>query len=277
MSILFSGDFHAGVAGELSAITKRSLIKKYGEEMYSRIKYHIILGDGGFMWPNNQNGDRFNYKALKIRPFPIFCVMGNHEPVLGMNDLEETDAGIGEKVIKINDNPFVAYLKRGEIYNIEGLKILVLGGALSTDKEDRIEGKSWWRKEYWTEDEKQYILTLINAENKFDLVISHTGPDRINRTLFECIKGEGSMKFKDEVAFLNDKIDKRIYFREWWCGHFHQYRFYYDAEKKCGYQYLYKTTKIVEKKRMRLLFTAKNSVIMTGVESMYALNYYTIN
>ena len=265
MAILISGDFHAGAAGELSAITKRSLIQKYGEEMYSRIKCHIILGDGGFMWPNNQNTDRFNYKALKIRPFPVFCVMGNHDPVLGMNDLEETDAGIGEKVIKINDNPFVAYLKRGKIYNIEGLKILVLGGALSTDKADRIEGKSWWRKEYWTEDEKQYVLTLINAENKFDFVFSHTGPDRINRKLFECINGEESGKFKDEVAFLNDEIEKKIYFREWWCGHFHQNRFYCDAETKRGYQYLYKMTKIVEKNDDEIVIYSENTGNNDGI------------
>jgi hypothetical protein len=259
MAILFSGDFHAGELGELSVITKRKLIQKYGKEMFSRIKYHIILGDGGFMWPNNQKTDRFHYKVLSARLFPIFCVIGNHEPILGMTNLTEVDVGIGEKVYQINDNPFVAYLKRGEIYNIDGLKILVLGGALSTDKDDRREGKSWWRKEYWTEDEKQYVLTLIKTENKFDLVISHTGPDRINRKLFESIMGEESKKFKDEVAFLNDKIGKEIYFREWWCGHFHQNLYYVDKQKNRGYQYLYKMTKIVEKQNNEIVIYSENA------------------
>jgi len=77
MSILFSGDFHAGGVGELSVITKKSLIQKYGKEMFSRIKYHIILWDGGFMWLNNQNTDKYNYKSLNARPFPVFCVIGN--------------------------------------------------------------------------------------------------------------------------------------------------------------------------------------------------------
>jgi 3-oxoacid CoA-transferase subunit A len=259
MGILFSGDFHAGEVGELQVITRKSLIQKYGNEMFSRIKYHIILGDGGFMWQNNQNTDRVNYQMLNFRPFPILCVIGNHEPILGMNDLEEVDIGIGEKVYKINDKPFTAYLKRGKAYNIEGLKILVLGGALSVDKKDRKAGKTWWEKEYWTEDEKKNVMRFIETENEFDFVISHTGPDSINRGLFESIEGETSKKFNDEVAFLNDMIEKKISFREWWCGHWHQNLFHYDTEKNRGYQYLYKMTKIIERNNDGIVIYSENT------------------
>jgi len=246
MSILFSGDFHVGSRGELHSITKKTLIKRYGREKYNGIRYHIILGDVGFMWPDNRKTDLFIYKVLAHRPFPVLCVIGNHEPILGMSDVPETDIGIGETVYQINDEPFVAYLKRGKIYTIDGVKILVLGGALSVDRASRIPNKTWWEKEYWTAQEKQDLLKLLEIENTFDYVISHTGPHHINKQLFECIT-LSNKKFHDEVAFLNDEIHDGIQFREWWCGHFHEDEYYFDIKKRHGYQYLYRSTRILEK------------------------------
>jgi len=143
MSILLSGDFHANADKELFLITQKVLVEKYGQAQYDTIKYHIILGDGGFMWPGGEENEKIHYFALSQRPFPILCVMGNHDPVLGHTDLSEIDIGIGEKVIVVNkEKPFVAYFKRGRVYTIENKKFLVLGGALSIDKEFRKPGKS---------------------------------------------------------------------------------------------------------------------------------------
>jgi hypothetical protein len=247
MAILFSGDFHANALNELNSITKKSLIHKYKKEKYEGIKYHIILGDGGFLWPGNHKADLYNFEVLACRPFPVLCVIGNHEPILGIDNLPETDIGIGEKVVQIEANPFVAYLKRGKVYTIDGLKMLVLGGALSIDKKFRQPDKSWWKREYWSADEKRDILKMLETENEFDCVLSHTGPNRVNQMLLERIMGNNSNKFIDEVAFLNDEIEKRIQFHEWWCGHFHENMYHYDKEKGRGYQYLYKSTKILDR------------------------------
>ena len=54
MSILFSGDFHGNAMNELNLIRKDALMEKYGQEKYSSIKCHIILGDGVFMWWKNK-------------------------------------------------------------------------------------------------------------------------------------------------------------------------------------------------------------------------------
>jgi hypothetical protein len=251
MSILFSGDFHADSRGELDLITEEALLVKYGEEIYSNIKYHIILGDGGFMWPHNVERDKYNYKMLGKRPFPVLCVLGNHEPIYGMKNIPEADIGIGEAVYKIKSKPFVAYLKRGKVYIIDGIKFLVLGGALSIDKYRRIPNVTWWEKEYWDEQEKNDLFTLLESENTFDCVISHVGPCRMNKKLFSLgdsrWPSRDDDKFYDEVGFLNDKIHRRIQFREWWCGHWHEDRYYYNKNSKRGYQYLYRTTKIIEK------------------------------
>jgi 3-oxoacid CoA-transferase subunit A len=247
MSILFSGDFHASARVEIDLISKDILIKKYGHERYNGIKYHIILGDGGFMWPHNKEKDVRNYEILAKRHFPILCVVGNHEPIYGMKNIPEADIGIGETVYKINAEPFTAYLKRGKVYTIDGIKFLVLGGALSIDKDDREPNKTWWELEYWTEKEKQDVFKLLEADNQFDIVISHTGSHNMNLKLFQKNHWVFSGKFYDEVAFLNDEIHDRIHFREWWCGHFHEDECFFDIKKKRGYQYLYRSTRILEK------------------------------
>jgi len=246
MSVLLSGDFHANAANEITEITKKALIKKYSEK-YIDIFYHIILGDAGFNWIGNRKADLYNYEILAYRPFPVLCVQGNHEPFYGMSDLPEVDIGIGETVYKINDEPFVAYLKRGKIYTIDGVKFLVLGGALSIDIADRIPVLSWWKQEYWSEKEKKELFKLLKKDNTFDFVLSHTGPHHVNQKLFDDGTTFFGGKFLDEVALLNDKIHERIKFKEWWCGHWHRNQYYYDEEAKLGYQYLYKKTKILKK------------------------------
>jgi 3-oxoacid CoA-transferase subunit A len=245
MSVLFSGDFHANALNELSCITKNTLIEKYGQKKYDDIRYHIILGDGGFLWPGNQKTDQHNYNAFAYRPFPVLCVIGNHEPILGRSYVPERDIGIGETVYLINEKPFVAYLKRGKIYNIDGFRFLVLGGALSIDKDNRIPGRSWWENEYWTEQEKQDVFKLLESEKIFDCVLSHTGPNRVNKKIFKA--SEYSSKIiHDEVARLNDQIDDQIQCRKWWCGHWHQ-DVYYESSENREYYYLYKDTKILDR------------------------------
>jgi len=246
MSILISGDFHNNDDRELSLINKNALIQKYQQEKYDEIKYHIILGDAGFLWPGSERYESINYYSLSFRPFPILCVIGNHDPVLGRKDLKEIDIGIGEKVIVVRKkDPFIAYLKRGKVYNIENKKFLVLGGALSIDKEFRIPGRSWWEEEYWSEKEKKDVLFMLKKENHFDYVLAHTGPSRIN----ERIKSPNrAIKFPmifDKVAALNEKIDSKITCKQWFCGHLHVDNYYYCQNLNRGYQYLYRKTALM--------------------------------
>jgi len=246
MSILLSGDFHANANHELPLITQETLVKKYGQDQYDTIKYHIILGDGGFLWPGAEENERINYQTLSQRPFPILCVMGNHDPVLGRPDLPEIDLGIGEKVIMVNkENPFVAYLKRGKVYTIENSTFLVLGGALSIDKEFRKPNKSWWKQEYWSEEEKTNLFYMLEKNSNFDYVLSHTGPSRINVTMSPFRRLGIMPAFFDEVAALNEQIDGKITCKQWFCGHWHKDKYFQDPNLQRGYQYLYRTTALL--------------------------------
>jgi len=247
MSILISGDFHANASKELLIITKEALIKKYQQDKYESINYHIILGDAGFLWPGNEKHEAINFWALSQRPFPVLCVVGNHDPVLGRSDLPEVDIGIGEKVIMIkNTKPIVAYLKRGKVYNLENHKFLVLGGALSIDKEIQQDNNTWWKQEYWSKTEETKLFNMIKKDNHFDYVVSHTGPNRINETIDPLHKVGLLPWFFDEVAALNEKIDCKITCKQWFCGHWHRDHHYYCKNLNRGYQYLYKKTALLE-------------------------------
>jgi len=246
MSILLSGDFHDDARGELAFLTREYLLERYNDELFREINYHIILGDSGFLWPGQDQREALILEKLSKRPFPVLCVIGNHEPVLGRPDLPEIDIGIGEKVILANEkNPLLVFLKRGKVYNIENLKFLVLGGALSIDKMFRIPNLSWWEKEYWTEEEKAELFALLEKDNSFDFVLSHTGPNKINKKVFAHNGAAYHMKYHDKVAELNEKIDSRISCRQWFCGHWHQVFYHYDNELKRGYQYLYYETALM--------------------------------
>jgi len=253
MAILLSGDFHSGVRSEINIIEKEALLSCHGKELYDKIKYHVILGDAGFLWPKREKRDKDNFKILSERKFPILCVMGNHDPVYGRKDLPEEDIGIGNKVIVINrENPFIAYLKRGKIYTIDGYKILVLGGALSIDKDRRIEGESWWKEEYWSDKEKEDIFELLKDENEFDFVFSHTGPNNINRELASSLEPDSSDKLSDEVGELNEQIDKKIKHSGWFCGHWHcdyvDEKSLEENRLKKKYIYMYTFTLIINEK-----------------------------
>jgi len=246
MAILFSGDFHANAKGELEYISEETLLKKYKEDLYKKINYHIILGDAGFLWPGNEKEEIANYHELAKRPFPVLYVVGNHDPVLGRSDLPEVDIGIGEKVVQVKKNkPFTAYLKRGKIYNIENLKFLVLGGALSIDKAYRTLGRSWWEQEYWSINEKTAIFNLLENENIFDYVLAHTGPSRINRAV-NNVDASFIPKAKDEVSALNETINEKITCKRWFCGHWHKDVYYLDKNTGKGYQYLYQQTALLD-------------------------------
>jgi hypothetical protein len=142
-------------------------------------------------------------------------VFGNHENYNRLLQCPLIDIGIGDEVYEVyKDN--VYYLQRGHIYNIEGKNILALGGALSVDKAFRQEHINWWREELWSFNEEKAILELLKTKNKFDYVVSHTGPMNINHML-----PIEKLTIIDKVAVLNNVIDELITYNTFFAGHYH--------------------------------------------------------
>ena len=58
----------------------------------------------------------------------------------------------------------------------------------------------------------------------------------------------GDIHFHDEVAFLNDQIDERIQFEEWFCSHWMFIdEFHNDPKTNKKYQYLFETTRLIDR------------------------------
>ena len=88
----------------------------------------IILGDAGINYYLNEDDDRLKeyFNSFKIK---LFCIRGNHEErVEFINTYKEIEMFGGKAFIEDN-YPNLIFVKDGEIYNIDGKSVLVIGGT----------------------------------------------------------------------------------------------------------------------------------------------------
>lgn len=105
----------------------------------------VILGDVGLnFYPPTQHGTKKTKKQLSDLPITLFCIHGNHEcrpEHIASYEIAERFGGI---VYVENNYPNILFARDGEIYNIEGKKCLVIGGAYSVDK--YLSGYDWYKR-----------------------------------------------------------------------------------------------------------------------------------
>lgn len=245
MSILLSGDLHLNAVNEMTYITKKHITFCFDETIFNKIKYHVILGDCGFGWKNSEPTEKYVLTHLASRLFPILCIFGNHEPAYALTKtMPLIDIGLGEKVYEYRKaNPAIYFLQRGKVYTIDNKKILALGGALSIDKDYRVENISWWKEEYWSFAEEKALFSLVEKNNTFDYVFAHTAPQSILDNMFD--KDIIKYKINDSVAKMHDKLLPLISFKEWYFGHWHLDRWYQD-DKQQKYICKYATLDLIE-------------------------------
>lgn len=181
----------------------------------------IILGDAGI----NYFGDERDIRRkilLKELPITLFCIHGNHE-------MRPYEAGKYREIEKfygtvyIEENfPNLIFAKDGEIYNFDGKKIIVLGGAYSIDKWYRLEyGYRWFESEQPTSEIKKYAEQQLKRNDwQVDYVLTHTCPySYLPREAFlSCID---QSKVDNSTEKWLDTIEKKLSYIKWFCGHFH--------------------------------------------------------
>ena len=210
--IFVTGDTHGSYdIHKLSA-------KKFPEgKLLSKSDYVIICGDFGLQWDDSSE-EKWWLNWLDERPWTTLFCDGNHECHTMLNDLPLVEM-FGSKVGKVNDS--VYHLKRGEVYNIDGKKFFVMGGAESTDKASRVEHISWWKEEIPSCSEFDKGLRSLDEHNwKVDYVISHTAP---KVAIMELFKQTNQYMFErfDAVTQYFDHIENLLDFKHWYFGHFH--------------------------------------------------------
>ena len=159
----------------------------------------IVLGDFGFSWNKSLQN---SWNALDIECLTL-SVMGNHENY----DLIKSCAVervFGADAYKLNPRTF--YLMNGEIYDIDGIKSFVFGGADSIDKAYRVPRISWWPEEIPSYSEFRRGLNNLEKNNwDIDLFLAHTCPSDVSLSLFNYPR-----KLKDLVEDMLSQYEYRI-------------------------------------------------------------------
>ena len=207
--------------------------------------YIIVCGDFGFVW----NGDykRQLYKLHKCTEATILFVDGNHESF----DLLEKFPVVewhGGKASQLTERIF--WLRRGEIYTIEGHTYFCFGGARSVDKEWRTPGKSWWPQEEPTIQEMIHGMEVINENlDKIEYVITHDCPSYVIKMIdsYKCsLPIENGYKLR---LYFDNYFERLFYdsksFKHWYCGHHHTNKDLDDLK----FSFLYHKFKKIEEER----------------------------
>ncbi|MGN0299170.1 MAG: metallophosphoesterase [Lachnospiraceae bacterium] len=185
------------------------------QKSLTRDDYVIICGDFGMVWCNDAE-DLYWQKWLEQRNFTTLWIDGNHEnfDLLATYPVEEWHGGLVQRI-----TPNVIHLLRGQVYEIEGKTFFTMGGAASSDRAYRKEGKSWWPQEMPSlEEYQQAEQKLAEVDYQVDYVLTHTPPSNLLYSL-----GFGGC-YDELTNWLYHEVEKKVTFRHWYFGHMHDDR-----------------------------------------------------
>lgn len=252
MRYFVTGDIHGDFRDLLSRIRKNHI--KAGDCL-------IILGDACFNFFRDIEDIALKSSANNLG-ITLFCIQGNHEIRPKNIKTYKTKEWNGGIVWYEPEFPNLLFAKDGEIYNINGNKTLVIGGAYSVDKYYRaakyymrsgtrmpylntlikiaegntvsLEDKKivdeflycasgnfgWWNDEQISDEDKEKIDGILTAENRFDIVLSHTCPLKYEPTEVFLTGVNQDMVDKTMETWLNE-VEERIEYKKWYAGHYH--------------------------------------------------------
>ena len=131
----------------------------------------------------------------------------------------------GGKVWVEEAYPNILFAKDGEIYDIAGMKTIVIGGAYSVDTFYRLsKGYNWFEDEQPSDEIKAYVeKQLSNNDWNVDVVLSHTVPyDYRPVDLFLSMIDQSTVDESTELWL--GEIEKKLDYKWWYAGHYHTSR-----------------------------------------------------
>lgn len=208
--IYYTGDKH-GSSSETNRFCRRNKLTK--DDII------VILGDVGA----NYYGDKRDVELKKalawVNP-TILCIHGNHENRPANISSYKTKTWNGGTVWYEEEYPNLLFAKDGEIFDLEGIKHLVIGGAYSVDKHYRISrGYHWWPDEQPSEAIKRYVEEQVRTK-EIDVVLSHTCPFKYE-PIETFLPGIDQSTVDASTEEWLDQIEETIDYKAWFCGHWH--------------------------------------------------------
>ena len=181
----------------------------------------IILGDAGINYCNDKR-DVYVKDRLSQLPITLFCIHGNHEmrpENIGSYHLTTWNGGLAYVE---SGYPNLIFAKDGEIYDIAGKKVMVIGGAYSVDKWYRLQkGAYWFENEQPSEETKRFVEKQLDKVNwSVDVVLSHTTPYQYMPVdLFLDFIDQSTVDSSTEEWLRT--IEERLSYKKWYAGHYH--------------------------------------------------------
>ncbi len=208
--IYITGDIH----GSLDPIF--DLVEKYEPKEDDII---VILGDVAVNYTGRLR-DKFIKEEMNNIGVTFFCIHGNHENrPQNIASYQEKNWN-GGRVLYEEEYPNILFPVDGDIFELEGNKCIVIGGAYSVDKFYRLRnGYNWWPDEQPSPTIKEYVEKQIK-NNRIDVVFSHTCPYKYIPT--ECfLSGIDQSKVDNSTEKWLDTIEEAIEYKAWYLGHWH--------------------------------------------------------
>ena len=181
----------------------------------------IVLGDAGLNYYTGEK-DAVRKRFVNSFPFTTFCIHGNHEMRPADIPSYQAKEYCGGTVWYEEAYPHILFAKDGEIYRFGKQACIAIGGAYSVDKYYRLaRGWAWFPNEQPSADIKAYVeQQLAEHGNQIDIVLSHTCPLKYEPTEVFLSGIDQSSVDKSTEEWL-DRIEKRIDYKRWYCGHYH--------------------------------------------------------
>ncbi len=180
----------------------------------------VILGDVGINFLGDPYDTELKQQLIDL-PITLLCVHGNHEMrPEGISSYEENEWRGGD-VYWEPEFTNLLFAKDGEVYDLEGVRSLVIGGAYSADKHMRIPYENWWPDEQPSDEIMDRVEARLEAENwQVDVVLSHTCPYKHipHHSFLPYIPQESVDKTTERWL---DAIEDRLIFSLWYSGHYH--------------------------------------------------------
>lgn len=232
-------------------------VKKFCRRMNTRREdVLIILGDAGLNYYDDVRDDKLKQEVSKLN-ITLFCLHGNKENRPQNVGTYGIRSFCGGKVYYEPKYPNIYFAIDGEIYNFEGKKYMVVGGAHSVDKLRCLEeNMPFWEDEMPGDATKAKVEQALALENnKIFGMLTHTCPiDYLPTEMFMSTRRNAADKRKSKRArfwqgkpkktYQLDidrsteewlgKLEKKLDYKVWFCGHYHVDKQLDKVHMMCG-------------------------------------------
>lgn len=186
--------------------------ERFSDKQYKKLKKSdtlIVLGDFGFFFEKDEKQRNKTLKKLSKLPFKILFIDGlseNFEVLYSFPDAEYC----GAKAKEICKDK-IYYIRRGEIMDLEGHRILFFGGSDVYDPDIYIPADMPTRQEF-----ENCTNRLSFCNYSVDYILTHIPRGEISRFI-----NLTSLTTSETMDYF-DRIGKLLTYKKWYFGSVHQ-------------------------------------------------------